>query len=64
MPVDTVKRNKRNQKWTNENRDRINLIFSKGLKEKIESAANADGLSRSQWVEKAIIEKLEKENIT
>lgn len=64
MPVDTVKRNKRNQKWTNENRDRINLIFSKGLKEKIELAANADGLSRSQWVEKAIIEKLEKENIT
>lgn len=63
MPVDTVKRNKRNQKWTNENRDRINLIFSKGLKEKIELAANADGLSRSQWVEKAIIEKLEKENI-
>ena len=59
MAVDIQKRNKRQQKWTDENRDRINLVFSKGLKEKIFEAAKIEGLSMSQYVEKAIKKQLE-----
>jgi len=61
MPVDTQKRNKRQQTWTNENRDRINLIFTKGIKEKVQEAADRSGISKSQWIENAITEKLKRE---
>ncbi len=60
--LDTTKRNKRQQKWTDENRDRINLIFSKGTKERVQAAAEQAGLSKSQWIEAAINEKLERES--
>ncbi len=60
--LDTVKRNKRQQKWTDENRDRINLIFSKGVKELVQAAADQAGISKSQWIEAAIKEKLERES--
>lgn len=61
MAEDTVRRNKRQQKWQNEHCDRINMIFSKGLKEKIQAAAAAAGKSQSKWVEEAILEKLSRE---
>lgn len=59
MAEDKTKRNRTNQKWKDKNRDRINLLFSKGMKEKIQAAADAAGLSKSQYVEKAILEKIE-----
>lgn len=61
MPEDKKKKNKRDQKWKDENRDRINLLFTKGLKEKIQAAADKVGLSKSQYVEKAILEKIERD---
>ncbi|MDQ0153421.1 uncharacterized protein (DUF1778 family) [Moryella indoligenes] len=61
MPEDIQKRNKRQQKWKDENRDRINLLFTKGIKEKVQEAADISGVSKSQWIEAAINERLERE---
>lgn len=61
MAEDKQKKNKRDQKWKDENRDRINLLFTKGTKEKIRAAAAAAGLSMAQWVQSAIDEKLARE---
>lgn len=47
--------------WKRENRDRINLLFTKGIKEEVEDAASAAGVSKSKWVEEAIKEKLERD---
>lgn len=55
------KRNSRQQRWIDQNRDRINLLFSRGTKDKVQKAADCAGLSKSQWIEKAIIEKLERD---
>lgn len=61
MAEDSVKRNKRNQKWVNENRDRINMIFRMGTKNRIDQAATAAGLSKSQWVQNAIEQQIKRE---
>lgn len=61
MPEDIQKRNRRQQKWKDENRDRINLLFTKGIKEKVQEAADISGVSKSQWIEAAINEKLGRE---
>lgn len=63
MSVDTKKRNKRQQDWINNNKDRINIAFTKGIKEKVEQAAKAENISKSKWIENAIVEKLEREEI-
>ncbi len=61
MPEDKVKRNKRQQKWLTEKKDRVNMAFTKGIKEKLQAAADAAGLSKTQYVEKAISEKIERD---
>ncbi len=61
MSEDIQKRNKRQYDWKVNNRDRINLLFTKGLKEKIQAAADDANMSKSQWVEAAIKEKLDKQ---
>lgn len=61
MPVDKKKRNKRQYEWASEKRDRINLLFSKGLKDKIQESATQAGMSKSQWVEQAIWEKMDRD---
>ena len=61
MAEDKVKRNKRHTKWVNENRERINLLFRMGSKDRIKEAANAAGLSLSQWVQNAIDEQIKQE---
>lgn len=58
--MDTKKRNSRQYVWQSENRDRINLIFTKGIKEKVSEAAEKENLSMSQFVEKAVLEKIER----
>lgn len=62
MAEDKVKRNKRHTKWVNENRERINLLFRMGSKDRIKEAANAAGLSLSQWVQNAIDEQIKREH--
>ena len=54
--IDTVKRNKRQQAWKDENRERINILFEKGTKSRIE----ATGAKVSEFVREAVAEKLEK----
>ena len=60
MAVDTVKRNKRQYEWIKQNTERINCLLEKGMKEKIEEAATAAGISKSDWIRQAIEEKLKK----
>lgn len=60
MPVDTVKRNKRQDQWKKENCDRINFVMPKGTKEKIKTAAEKIGVSSSEFIRAAINEKLDK----
>ncbi|WP_031552874.1 hypothetical protein [Oribacterium sp. FC2011] len=61
MPEDKVKKNKRHTKWVIENRDRINLLFRMGTKDRIDQAATAVGLSKSQWVQNAIDQQIKRE---
>ena len=61
MPEDKQKRNRRQQKWTDENRDRINLLFTRGIKSRVQEAADRAGVSKSIWIEAAINEKLERD---
>ena len=62
MAVDTKKRNTRQQNWVNENRERINLLFDKGTKDRLTQAAAASGVSISEYVRNAVNSKLQKDN--
>ncbi|MBR4794266.1 MAG: hypothetical protein IKV25_01250 [Clostridia bacterium] len=62
MAVDTKKRNSRQQNWVNENKERINLLFEKGTKERLTQAAAASGVSLSEYVRSAINSKLKEDN--
>ena len=53
--------NKQINDWKKENRERINMLFPKGTKEKIKAVADPAGLSISEFVTLAINEKLEKD---
>ena len=68
MPVDTEKRNQRQNTWIKENTDRINFTMPKGLKQKIQLAADQEKIKReddkfsvTKWIVEAIQEKLEKD---
>ncbi len=61
MSEDKVKRNKRQYEWKLKNTDRISMAFTKGLKEKLQAAADAAGLSKTQYTELAILEKIERD---
>jgi hypothetical protein len=61
MSEDKVKRNKRQYEWKLKNTDRISMAFTKGLKEKLQAAADAAGLSKTQYTEIAILEKIERD---
>lgn len=43
--------------------DRINVTFQKGMKETLKSAADAAGLSVNAYINRAIAERLKKDNI-
>lgn len=62
MTEDKKKRNKRQQDWQNQSRDRVNMIFSKGFKDRVQEAAAAVGLSVSRYVETAVNEKIQRDN--
>jgi hypothetical protein len=38
--------------------DRINFVMPKGRKEEIKKCADADGVSASEWINQAIIERM------
>lgn len=58
MAVDTVKRNKRQSEWIKNNQERINLLFEKGTKSRIDNACKVLGISKSEFARQAIEEKL------
>ena len=58
MSEDKTKRNRRHQKWLDEKKDRISMAFTKGLKEKLQAAADTAGVSKTQYAEIAILEKI------
>lgn len=52
------KRNERQYQWQVENTDRINFRMPKGRKEKIQSCAKAANVTASEWINAAIVEKI------
>lgn len=42
------------------NYDRLNFLMPKGTKEQIQAAADLEGISSSEWVRQAILDKLYK----
>ncbi len=58
MAIDIEKKNKRQNKWIKENADRINFMMPKGMKERIQEAAERNGQTASEWIRQAIEEKL------
>ena len=52
------------QKYNNDykklNYDRLNFVMPKGTKEKIQAAAEREGISNAEWIRRAISEKLER----
>ena len=58
MPEDKQKRNARLNRWKAENKDRINILFEKGTKERIAVASEIVGESASEFVRKAVEKRL------
>lgn len=58
--VDTAKRNKRQNDWIKANRERINVTFAPGTKERIKAAAARDGISSARWLQAVINDALDK----
>ena len=52
------KRNERQNTWQKENTDRINFTMPKGRKAEIKRNANIKGISASEWINEAIVEKI------
>lgn len=51
---------KYNNEYKKQNYDRIICLSPKGTKEKIQVAADCEGVSISEWIRQAITEKLER----
>lgn len=60
MSVNIEKRNQRQNAWQKENKDRINFLMEKGTKDRIKAAADQAGIKPSEFIRKAIEEKLQK----
>ena len=60
MPVNIEKRNIRQNAWQKENKDRINFLMDKGTKDRINLAAEKEGIKASEFIRRAIEERLYK----
>lgn len=60
MPVNIEKRNIRQNAWQKENKDRINFLMDKGTKDRINLAAEKEGIKVSEFIRRAIEERLYK----
>ena len=60
MAVDIEKRNKRQYEWQKETKERINILFDKGTKDRIKIGADKLGQTSSEFIREAIEEKLYK----
>ncbi len=57
---DTAKRNKRQYDWQKENAERINVLFTKGTREKIDAVRGSRSIS--EYIREAVADKLEQES--
>lgn len=60
MAVDTEKRNQRQYAWQKEQKERINILFEKGTKDRIKIAADKLNINTSEFIRQAINEKIDK----
>ena len=54
MAVDKDKQFTRQNQWTRENRDRIELQVPKGTKDLWKAKAEAEGLTLTEWITKKV----------
>ena len=60
MAENIQKRNTRQNAWQKENKDRINFLMDKGTKDRITLAAEKEGINSSEFIRRAIEERLYK----
>jgi uncharacterized protein (DUF1778 family) len=60
MSVNIEKRNIRQNAWQKENKDRINFLMDKGTKDRINLAAEKEGIKASEFIRRAIEDRLYK----
>lgn len=60
MAVDSIKRNKRQYNWQKENGERINILFEKGTKDRINAVRGSESIS--EYIRNAVKDRLEKAN--
>ena len=60
MAINIEKRNTRQNTWQKENKERINILFDKGTKDRIKLGADKLAISSSEFIRQAIEEKLYK----
>lgn len=60
MAENIQKRNIRQNAWQKENKDRINFLMDKGTKDRITLAAEKEGINSSEFIRRAIEERLYK----
>lgn len=58
--IDIEKRNKRQYEWQKKSKERINILFDPGTKERIKAAADKLHINTSDFIRQAINEKIDK----
>lgn len=58
--IDIEKRNKRQYEWQKKSKERINILFDPGTKDRIKAAADKLHISASDFIRQAINEKIDK----
>lgn len=58
---DTKERNRKQYQWQTENKERINLLFLKGTKERLATASEKHNISISEYTRRAIEEALKQD---
>lgn len=59
MPRDIQKQIQRQNDWRKENKERIDVIFPKGTKERVKAAAEITGETPSEFIRQAVNIRLE-----
>lgn len=63
MAEDIQKRNARQYNWQKENKERINILFDKGTKDRIKLAADKHCQTSSEYIREAIEKSLYSDGI-
>lgn len=58
MPEDKQKRNTRQNRWKKQNKERMEILFDKGTKDRVKNAAEFLNESGGEFVRKAVEHRL------